>query len=132
MRSKISFDSLKSLIGVEVDTIIVTDPNTNSELRKIISRDLIYSRIGAYTLIEEWAFDPHTGKTDIQIRAIGPSKVERDNRGTIAAGLPLFWVRYADTHGMISHYDQYHPDNTLASHIWADYFLSDVKPEVQK
>ncbi len=132
LRSKISFDSLRSLIGIQEDTITLTDPTTNTELEKIISRDLIYSRISAYTLIEEWAFDPHTGKTDIQIRSIGPSKVEKDNTGTIAAGLLLFWVRYNDAHVMISRYEQYHPDNTLASHIWADYFLSDVKPELQK
>jgi len=109
------------------DTIMITDPVTGQEIMRVRRREFDYSSVHKYRILEDWTFNPLTGNTDIHIEGIAPVRdvyVDGEFRGYQA----LFWVRYNDVLPVLRHYDQYHPDNTLAAHIWNDYFYSDVKP----
>ena len=131
MASKISYEALKEKRWGTPDTIVVVDPVTNQQTWEIHDLIFEYYTINKYRILEEWAFDPHIGKTEIQIRGIGPTiDVQHDESGSETQ--LMFWLRYNDIQDIASRYEQYHPDNTLAGHVWHDYFLSDVKPELVK
>lgn len=79
-----------------------------------------------FKVAEEWTMNVKTQETTIETKAIGLLNYQGDV--TYKPGSPLFWLRYTDIKNILDRYEQYHPDNTLALHIWADYFLSDKKP----
>ena len=129
--ASISFDALKEKIGVTRDTQTVVDPVTNMEVMKATSFSFESFSVNKYKILEDWTFDKYTGKTKIQIVGIGPMTGMYNDAAYIGRK-PMFWLRYNDLSSIIARYEQYHPDNTIAGHIWADYFLSDVKPAAQK
>ena len=129
---KMPMETLKDLMATRTDTITVVDPVTNTEEQKITKRLFDYRRIHKYRILEEWTFNPHTGKTEIEITGIAPLREIYDENNTFRGVQAMFWVHYSDVRSIITKYEEYHPGNTIAGHIWADYFLSDAKPEVQK
>ena len=131
LTSKLSYEALKEKRWGKPDTIVIVDPITNQQTWEIHDLIFEYYTINKYRILEEWAFDPHTGKTEIEIRGIGPTiDVPHDESGSETQ--TMFWLRYNDIQNIIARYEQYHPDNTLAGHVWHDNFLSDAKPEVLK
>jgi len=127
--TKLSPEGLREMMTSKPDTIEVVDPITNARVVKIVRRDFDNSLVHKYRILEEWAFNPHTGITSIQIIGIAPLREVYDENGSFRGVQAMFWVRYNDVRNIIAKYEQYHPDNSLSGHIWADYFLSDVKPE---
>jgi hypothetical protein len=129
--NKLSAGELNSILEPKVDTVVITDPVTGSNTTSVVPRDFKYRDIHIYQILEEWVFDPASGKTGIQITGIAPMMdVYSENlRGVEHA---IFWLRFEEARGILAAYEQLHPDNTLASHIWSDYFQSDIKPAVQK
>ncbi len=129
--TKQSATEVKDMLSPKKDTVTMTDPVSGKEVMKIVSMDINYDAIQKFRILEEWTYNPGTGKTDIQITGIAPVKdvfVGDNLRGSMA----IFWVRYQDALPVIAHYEQSHPTNTFSSHIWDDYFLSDVKPTESK
>ena len=110
----------------------IVDPVTGTEIQKIIRRDFDPTVIRKYRILEEWAFNPRTGKTDIQITGIAPMLEVYGEDGSYRGSKSMFWVRYNDARPVVEKYDQMHPNHTLASLIWDDYFLSEVKPNKEK
>lgn len=127
--TRLSADGLKEMMTTRPDTIEVIDPITNARTIRVTRRDFDYSLIHKYRILEEWAFNPHTGITSIQIIGIAPLREIYDENNTFRGVQAMFWVKYNDVKNIIGKYEQYHPDNSLSGHIWSDYFLSDVKPE---
>ena len=128
LTTKLSYNSLQKIITF-MDTFTVVDPVANVETLEIRHENI---EINKYKILEEWSFDMNSGKTHIQIKGIGPLMEIFCGNCYRIGNKPLFWLRYNDIHNIIAKYEQYNPDNTLAGHIWHDYFLGDVKPEVQK
>ena len=130
--NKLTAAEVKQMFGATKDTVTVQDPVTGREVVKVVTRDVNYEIMQKFRLLEEWTFNPATGKTDIQITGIAPIKeiygVDGSFRGVQAA----FWLHYNDAQPCINRFDQSHPTGTLAMHIWDDYFLSDVKPKDAK
>ncbi len=130
--SKLSMAALKEIISPRRDTMVIVDPVTNQEIMKIVEHDFDPTAIRKYRVLEEWAFNPRTGKTEIQITGISPMLDVYGDDGVYRGRKSLFWIRYNDVRQILERYEQSHPNHTLASLIWNDYFLSDVKPQVQK
>jgi len=129
MTNKLSYETLDAKRYGVNDTIIVADPITNQYTMGVSNSRFQNFTINKYKLLEEWVFDTKTGKTTINIRGMGPF-AERNNYNTnLLKDQLLFWINFKDLHSIIASYEVYHPDNSLSGHIWADYFLSDVKPE---
>ncbi len=130
--SKLTVKDLKEMMSSKIDTQVVVDPINNQEITKIIARDFDPTQIRKYRFLEEWVFNPHTGKTDIQITGIAPMLDVYGDDGVYRGSRSMFWVKYNDVHQILARYEQAHPNHTISSLIWDDYFLSDVKPGVQK
>ena len=129
--NKLSDAELKSITETKVDTVVITDPVTGASTTSAVPRDFKYNAIHRYRILEQWDFSPSTGKTDIQIVGIGPLM---DLYTENISGLTrvIFWMRFDDAKTVLAAYEQLHPGNTLAAHIWTDYFKTDVKPTAQK
>ncbi len=130
--TKFSIVQLKELMGNKIDTTIVVDPVNNKEKQIIVRHPFNFDAIHKYRLLEEWSFDPATGKTDIRIDGIAPLREIYGDDGNFRGVQAMFWLRYADAHQVIARYDKIHPTKTFASLIWDDYFLSEVKPSAEK
>ncbi len=129
---KLTNPEILKMVTNKPDTMFENESNGNgTEIIKCFTRDFNYSAMSTYKILEEWSFDTRTGKTEIQIEAMAPVlNVYVD--GIFRGFNTMFWLKMDEVKDIIARYEQYHPDNTFAMHIWNDYFLSDVKPEAAK
>ncbi len=112
--------------GMDIDTTI--DPNTHDTILKIKRPvPLIEEIVATLSILEDWEYDPHLGKMTVHIVGIGPASHFMNADGTQRSSQARFWLRYTDIKPIIDRYEQYHPNNTLAMHIWNDYFQSNEK-----
>jgi len=128
---KFAFARIKQMLVHGPDTTMMVDPVTGQEVMQVIEHDIDYSVVHKYRILEEWTFNRRTGSTEIKITGIAPVQdvyVAGDFRGSRG----LFWIKFNDIAGLLTQHEQYHPERTLASYIWKDYFLSDVKPGEKK
>ncbi len=127
--TKLTVKEINDMLIAKPDTVMLVDPVTGGETIKIINHDFDPDAVHKYRLLEEWTFDPSTGNTDIHITGVAPLREIFNEGGTFRGMQAIFWIHYNELVGVLAHYEQYHPDNSLALHIWGDYFLSDVKPK---
>ena len=86
------------------------------------NHELNSETVHKYKVLEEWSCYPTTGKTDIQVIGMAPLKdLDGDNTQV------TFWLRFSDISAILARYEQYHPNNTLAGHIWDDYFWTETR-----
>src|SRR5207253_2726885 len=98
---------------------------------KIIKHDLgTCTYCNKYKVIEEWSFDIQKGFTQIKIAKIVPIREIRDDNGKFRYYHDVYWLKFEDISGILAKYEQSHYNNSLASLLWKDYFLSDVKPSM--
>jgi hypothetical protein len=116
------------LVAPEVDTEIIGDPNTNTEIIRYIRRDFDGTAVHKYKILEDWTFDPITGKTVVVIKGIAPIKDIINHKDIVIEKKTMFWLHYTDLRKILDRVEQYHPGNTFAMRIWDSYFISDVKP----
>jgi hypothetical protein len=126
--NKLSEKEIKIMFGPKPDTAIVQDPETGKWTTNITKKDFNYDQTHKYKILEEWSCHPATGTTDIQILAICPIKDIVAHDGSVRGQQPLLWMRFSDVSRIFDNYQQYQPNNTIPSHIWDDYFSSDIKP----
>ena len=86
----------------------------------------------SYKLLETWRFDVAIGRTEIDVFGIAPQRTISHGQIGPKEVRTLFWLRYNDVKEIIAQYEEYHPDNTIAGHIWKDYFKNDVKLGMQR
>ncbi len=128
--AKLDEDKIADMSLTKIDTLIITDPLTNQEQMKV-SRSRYNLEEHKVKIIEQWTFDPQTGRTEIKIVGIAPI-IEHAVNEKPAQLIPAFWMRFSDVQEMIAENDAYAPVNSLAMNLWNSYFLSDVKPEMMK
>lgn len=119
---------LAELIAPEVDTIDIVDPISDTHIAKYIRRDFDGDKVHEYEILEDWTFDPITGKTEVAIKGIAPIKDIIKDRGIVIGTKTMFWIQYSDLRKILGRVEQYHPGNTFAVRIWDSYFMSAVKP----
>ncbi len=124
---KITKEDFKKMMSADPDTALLTDPVTGKEIVKVIKRDIDYSKVTKYRILEEWTYNQRTRKTEIEVIGIAPMLDIYGMDGTFRGRKPFFWVRYNDIQSLLARYELYHPHNTLASHIWEDNFKSPEK-----
>jgi hypothetical protein len=130
--TKLSAKEVQDMFSSKPDTATILDAVTRVELKRIVRKDMNYDALQKFRLQEEWIFNPSTGKTEIQLTGIAPIREIFGDNGDFRGMQAAFWLRYSDAIPLLARYDQYHPNNRLANHIWDDYFLSDVKPAIVK
>ena len=123
--TKLTIDAVNEMFPPHFDTFILTDPLTDKKATKIAKNDFDYASIHKYRILEEWIYNPATDKTEIQIKGISPLMNFYGCDGSFHGHRAMFSVRYSDIKNLIANYELYHPNNSLASHIWDDYFNSD-------
>ena len=130
--TKLTLKDLDEVINGKFDSIPMGHWVTNMNITPVPHRDFSYDSIHKYQILEEWTVNPHTGKTEIQITGIAPVRDIYGDDGAVYRGSQaMFWVKYNDVHPILARYEQTHPNHTISSLIWDDYFLSDEKPEVK-
>ncbi len=113
----------------DVDEIFDPETNAPRPINVMQMAETYFCSLHSYKILEEWKFDPVQGKTEIQITGIAPCYSPYDgDPNKKREYYPVFWARYNDTRDIIARYEQYHPTNTIAGHIWNDYFFTDIKP----
>ncbi len=122
---KLTAKELEQQMSSKPDTVTITDPVTGKEVVKVITRDFNFDIVHKYRLKEEWTLDPNTGKTQIQIVGIAPIKEIFGENGSFRGYQAMFWLHFNEARAAITQYELYHPNNTIGSHIWDDYFTSD-------
>ncbi len=125
--TKLTVAELNRILSGKKDTMLVIDPVTGKTTTKIIQKDVNLDAIHKFKILEEWSCYPATGKTEIQIIGLAPLKDVVADDGTVHGVQPLFWLRFNDISAILVRYQQYHPNNTLAGHVWDDYFSGDGK-----
>jgi gliding motility-associated GldN-like protein len=130
--TKFTIADLNQIIAPKRDTVVVTDPVNGDEIIKIVVRDFDFDMIHKYRVLENWAFDPASGKTEIQIAGIAPIREVIGDDGAFRGIQALFWLKYDDVKGILARCGKYHPTRNLNTLTWDDYFLSDTKPAAVK
>lgn len=130
--TRLTVENLEEMLGSRTDTIVITDPVTGDELTKVVKRDFNTEAVHKYRLLEEWALNPATGKTEIQITGIAPVREVYGDDGTLRGIQAMFWLKYADVRELLAKTEQANPRRNLMGLLWDDYFFSDVNPEAVK
>jgi hypothetical protein len=129
---KLSKEVVNEMVSSRVDTIMLQDPLTAEWSKKLVNNDFNYNAIHKYRILEDWTFNVASGKTKIQVVGIAPTQDVYGEDGNFRGTSNMFWLQYADARPILDIYEQYHPGNTVAGHIWDDYFKNDGKLGVQR
>ena len=125
--TRLTVAELNRITTGKKDTVLTTDPVTNKNVSKIITHDFNLNSIHKFMIFEEWSCYPANGKTEIQVIGLAPLKDVFNDDGSFKNSSPMFWLKFSDISAILVRYQQYHPNNTLAGHIWDDYFAADKK-----
>ena len=89
--------TMSEILGTDVspiDTQFITDPKTGKDTFLTPSGfQFNFTTIKKYRILEDWIFDPHTGKTDIQINGIAPMLDVYGDDGVYRGSRAMFWLR---------------------------------------
>lgn len=118
---------LDDILGRREERIEIEDPITGKAVVKVIKRDVDYSFIDRYRILEEWTFDPMTCKTQVIMLGIAPVRKVYGDDLVFRGVQGMFWLHYSDAKAVLDKYDMLHPDNTVSNAIWADNFSKPAK-----
>ena len=134
MQVKLPVKEVTDMITPKPDTVIYVDdvPAGAENNMQIVIHDFNYGTINTYKVLEDWSFDPASGKIETKVIAIAPLQYLLNDTGAWKETRTMCWLRYDDVKNIIRKYEEYHPINTIAQQIWNSYFLWDIKPEIVK
>ena len=127
LTQQLTLPQINMVMNGKPDTIEIEDPITKKRLKKIITRDFVYSEITHFRVLEEWSFDHPSAKTTIQIIGIAPVKDVYGDDGSFRGRMSLCWLRYEDVRAILEQYEQSHPSVNLALSVWNNYFTETEK-----
>ena len=130
--TKLTIEALNEMLPFHMEPYIATEPGTGKEITKFAKNDFDYTTIHKYRILEEWTYNPGTGKTEIEITGIAPIRNIYGSDGLYHGHQAMFYLRYTDIKNILAHYELYHPNNTFTGHIWDDYFNSDEEKTVKE
>ena len=123
-----TFSERLSLRELSEEFKVKTDTDFNCGVLVYFMQVFNYDAIKTYRLLETWRFDVAIGRTEIDVFGIAPQRTISHGQIGPKEVRTLFWLRYNDVKEIIAQYEEYHPDNTIASRIWNDYFKNDAGP----
>gem|GEM_PF-4805703 len=118
---------LDDILGRREERIEIVDPITGKEVVKVIKRDVDYSFIDRYRILEEWTFDPLTCKAQVKMLGLAPVRNIYGDDGVFRGVQGMFWLHYGDAKEVLDKYDILHPDKTVSYAIWGDNFSKPVR-----
>jgi len=130
--TKLTMEALNEMLPCHMEPYIVTEPGTGKEITKFAKNDFDYTTIHRYRILEEWTYNPATGKTEIAITGIAPIRNIYGSDGLFHGYQAMFYLRYNDVKHIIARYELYHPNNTFMGHVWDDYFNSDEEKPLKE
>lgn len=109
-------------IGGGYDTITIYDPETYTDSFLIVQNDFNPVDVISYRIKEVWYFDSHLSRMNVRILGIAPIAKRYDDRGNVAAIMPLFWVYYPDARDVLTRNNCSNPLNNADNLSWDDIF----------
>jgi len=128
----INLERLDEIINGKVDTLPMAHWITNTAIKTLPHAGFSYDSIHKYRVLEEWTLNPQTGRTEIQITGVAPVKDIIGDDNVYRGSQAMFFVHYSEALPVLERYAQSHRGRSLASLIWNDYFLSDIKTQALK
>lgn len=120
-QSPLSTNELNSLTYT-IDTIYVTDFDTEQERMTIVKNELNPSDIKRFRVKEVWLFDEETGSMQVRILGISPLREKYDDNGNFMFEYPMCWFYYPDMRNVLAHYECHNDKNDAARLTWEDVF----------
>jgi gliding motility associated protien GldN len=115
-------DEILETVAGKVDTQVIIDPITNTEITKYIKRDFDPSTITKYRLKEDWIFDRNLGQMVVRICGLAPVKDVYGDDGIYRGPQAMFWLYYPDIRGLLANYEVFNPANDIARYTWDEFF----------
>jgi len=116
-------DIMESVAG-KVDTQIITDPVSGTEVTKYINHDFNPETITKYRIKEDWIFDRNQGQMVVRIIGLAPVKDIIGDDGVYRGSQAMFWLFYPDIRGLLAQYEVYNPANDVDRYTWDEFFES--------
>jgi gliding motility associated protien GldN len=116
-------DIMESIAG-KVDTQVITDPVTGTEVTKYINHDFSPETITKYRLKEDWIFDRNQGQMVVRIIGLAPVRDIIGDDGVYRGSQAMFWLYYPDIRGLLAQYEVFNPLNDIARYTWDEFFES--------
>ena len=123
---KMSMKALKEQIATQYDTVLITDPVTNEEKKKIVTTEFDYTTIEHVIVCEEWSFDPQSKKTTIHITGVAPGQEIYSDAGVYKRTDKLFWIKWEDFQKYANDYQDLDATYDLGVRIWKDYLKDET------
>ena len=114
---------MESVAG-KVDTQVITDPVSGTEITKYINHDFNPETITKYRIKEDWIFDRNQGQMVVRIIGLAPVKDIFGDDGVYRGSQAMFWLFYPDIRGLLAQYEVYNPLNDVARYTWDEFFES--------
>ncbi|MBC7884456.1 MAG: gliding motility protein GldN [Saprospiraceae bacterium] len=107
---------------VTFDTLTDLDPDTYTEIIKIVKNEIFWEDIYQYRIKEVWYFDKQRSVMDVRILGIAPIYQSPKNRDAGIPAGPLFWIYYPEARMPMSKFRVFNDENDIAPMTWADMF----------
>ena len=108
---------------VEIDTVVVYDPDTYEENVKITRDELNPEDIKRYRVKEIWYFDEEASRMKVRILGIAPIRDYYDKEtGVFKFEGPMFWVYYPEAREVLARHRVFNENNDAAPMTWYDLF----------
>ncbi len=105
-----------------VDTVPVYDMQGNIEKYEVRTREFDPDSIYQFRIKEEWVFDKESSRMFVRILGICPVKPQYTSSGVFVGMIPLFWIYYPDSRGVLSRYEAFNGKNFGARMTWEELF----------
>ncbi len=130
---RVTLDELDKQLN-SIDTILVTDPVTEKEFRKIIRNDFNWMDVKKFRVKEDWVFDEESSRMIVRIIAIAPILDKYDDYGNFLGVYPLFYAYYPTFRDHLVNYEVFNNGNDAQRMSWEDllemrYFASYIMKE---
>jgi len=107
----------------DVDTIMVTDPETYEQKPQVIRNDINPDDIQRYRVKEIWFFDKESSTMQVRILGIAPVIPVRAEAGDQIVGeRAMFWVYYPEARQHLSNERVFSSANDASPMSWEDLF----------
>jgi len=119
---RLSPTDVRGMLSVR-DTVVIFEPETYSEIVKVVENDINWENVKRFRVKESWFFDTKTSTLRHRILGIAPIIEERDEEGNFRFEKPLFWVYYPAARSFLAkHKAITHGENWSATTTWEDIF----------
>ncbi len=105
-----------------VDTVPSYDLQGNIESYQVRTKEVDPDSIYRFRIKEEWVFDKESSRMFVRILGVCPVKPIYTTTGQFIDNVPLFWVYYPDTRGVLSRYEAFNGKNFGARMTWEELF----------